>query len=119
MSLRASVARSLGLRIEQHSRAVLQLQIMMADFDRLANDLDRDIRAEEARTNNNDPLHFAYSTVAKAAAQRRDNLRRSSNELRVQLEAAKKALSEAELEAAKLLDQSAPIEAVAAEASDL
>jgi flagellar FliJ protein len=96
----SSIAHTLGFKIEQHRRAIVQLQIMIADFDRQADSLDREVRIEEDRANNHDPSHFAYPTYAKAAIQRRDNLRHSSNELKTQFDTVKKALAEAELEAA-------------------
>ena len=45
--------------------------------------------------NIHDPGHFAYPTYAKAAIQRRENLKRSADELRTQLDDAKAALGEA------------------------
>ena len=65
---------------------------MIADFDRMAADLDREIRIEEDRVEIHNPAHVAYATYAKAAALRRDNLRRSTEELRAQLAKTKKAL---------------------------
>jgi flagellar protein FliJ len=69
-------------------RRVAQTGRMIADFERLTAELDREVRAEEDRTGIRDPRHFAYSTVAKAAGLRRDNLRRSIAQLQVQLDAA-------------------------------
>ena len=71
-----------------YPRHVLQIQRMILEFERLAADLDRDVRVEEERTGINDPRNFAYSTLAKAAAQRRQNLTHSIALLRGQLEAA-------------------------------
>ena len=123
MSSRASIAHTLGFQIEQHHRAVVQLQTMIADFGRQADSLDREIRIEEARANNRDPSHFAYPTYAKATIRRRDNLRHSSNELKAQLDAVKKALAEAEPAAVRLLDASQTVEmharSTAMEASEL
>ncbi len=50
--------------------------------------------------------HFAYSTFAKAAADRRDNLTASADEMRGKLEAAQDELAEAveELKKIELLD---------------
>lgn len=110
MSSRATIAQTLGFQIEQHRRAVVQLQAMIADFGRQADSLDREIRIEEARANNRDPSHFAYPTYAKATIRRRDNLRHSSNELKAQLDAVKKALAAAELDAVRLLDPSQIVE---------
>ena len=123
MPSRASITHTLGFQIEQHRRAVVQLQAMSADFGRQADSLDREIRIEEAHANNHDPSHFAYPTYAKAAIRRRDNLRHSSNELKAQLDAVKKALAEAEPAAVRLLDASQTVEihatSAAMEASEL
>jgi len=73
-------------------RRIMQTRSMIADFDRLSAELDREVRAEEDRTGIHDPRHFAYSTVAKAAALRRDNLTHSIAQLRIQLDAAYAAL---------------------------
>jgi flagellar export protein FliJ len=68
---------------------------MIAEFERMANDLDREIRVEQDRSGIHDPTHYAYPTYAKAALARRDNLRHSAEELRTQLAEAKVALEEA------------------------
>jgi hypothetical protein len=60
----------------------------------LATDLDLEVRNEEHRVKNHDRAHFAYSIYAKTTALRRDNLRRSTEELRAHLTEAKKALRE-------------------------
>jgi flagellar FliJ protein len=67
----------------------------------------REIQSEQERAGINDPTHFAYPTYAKAAIQRRENLTRSADELRIQLEDAKSLLSEAfeELKKVELLDE--------------
>ncbi len=51
--------------------------------------------------------HFAYSTFAKAAKTRRDNLMASADEMREKLEAAQDELAEAveDLKKVELLDQ--------------
>jgi flagellar export protein FliJ len=73
----------------------------------MATDLDREIEAEQARAGINDPAHYAYPTYAKAAMQRRENLKTSAGELKVQLDDAKAALQEAfeELKKVELLDE--------------
>ena len=60
----------------------------------LGADLDQDVRNEEHRVRIHDPANSAYSTYARAAALRRDNLRRSADELRAHLAKAEKALIE-------------------------
>ena len=74
-----------------------------ADFERTTADLDREILIEQQRANIHDPAHFAYPTYAKAAILRRDNLKRSADELRAQLSKAKEAL----IEVGEALDENA------------
>jgi hypothetical protein len=61
---------------------------MIREFEQMIVDLERQITSEELRTGVKDMKHFAYSTFAKAAAQRRDNLKVSVDDLRAKLEAA-------------------------------
>jgi hypothetical protein len=70
------------------------MECLVVECDRIAADLDREIRIEEDRTKIQNPAHMAYSFYAKATASRRDNLRRSANELRAQLARDEKALLE-------------------------
>ena len=70
------------------------LKRLIDDCDRLAVDLDREVRNEEDRVKIYNSAHSAYSIYAKATASRRDNLRRSAHELRAHLAKAEKALIE-------------------------
>lgn len=86
-------ARENALRIRRHivdekNRKVDDLERMIREFDSMAADLDRQIQAEEDRTGIRDRHHFSYSTFAKSAALRRDNLRTSNDAMREQLAAA-------------------------------
>jgi flagellar protein FliJ len=71
-------------------RRVPTLKRVIADCDRLAANLDQEVRNEEHRVKVHGPANIAYSTYAKAAASRRDNLRRSADELRAHLAKAEK-----------------------------
>jgi flagellar protein FliJ len=82
-------------QVEDKRRKVVQIEGMIAEFERIAGDLDREIRIEQDRSGIHDPAHYAYPTYAKAAIARRDNLRHSADELRAQLVDAKAALDEA------------------------
>jgi hypothetical protein len=73
-------------------RRIPILERLIDDCDRLAADLDEAVRKEENRVRIHDPAHSAYSIYAKATALRRDNLRRSADELRAHLAKAEKAL---------------------------
>jgi flagellar FliJ protein len=97
----AADARLRDFEIAACRRKVAQTGRMIADFERLAAELDREVLAEEDRTGIRDPRHFAYSTVAKAAGLRRDNLLHSIAPLRLQLDSANATL-QAALEQSRL-----------------
>jgi flagellar export protein FliJ len=86
----------------EKARKVASLETMIRDFEHMAADLARQIAAEEERTNIKDAAHFAYSTFAKAASQRRSNLLTSVADLREQLDVARREHDEAALELRKL-----------------
>jgi flagellar export protein FliJ len=92
-------------QLAEKRRRVAQIETMIADFQRMAGELEREITAEQQRAGIHDPSHFAYPTYAKAAIARRDNLKRSAGELTMQLQEAKTALQEAfeEIERTELL----------------
>jgi flagellar FliJ protein len=94
-------------QLAEKIRKVAQIEAMIADFRRIANDLELEIAAEEVRAGIHDPANFAYPTYAKAALTRRENLKRSADELVLQLEGTKAALQESfeELKKAELLDE--------------
>jgi flagellar protein FliJ len=75
---------------DEKARKAADLKHMIREFENMAFDLDRQIKVEEDRTHIKDPAHFAYSTFAKSASHRRDNLRTSAEELRVELEATRR-----------------------------
>jgi flagellar protein FliJ len=95
MKSRDSLIRLKRFHVEERRRRLAQIETMVAEFARMASDLDREIALEEQRAGISDTSHFAYPTYARAARTRRDNLLRSSDELREQLEAAKALLDEA------------------------
>ena len=107
MKSRDTLIRLKKFQVDEKRRKVAQIEGMIAEFDRMANDLDREIKTEQERAGIHDPGHFAYPTYAKAAIQRRDNLKRSALDLKVQLEDAKAALGEAfeEMKKVELLDE--------------
>jgi len=95
MKARETTLRIKRFEADEQARKVANLESMIRDFQVMAADLDRQIQAEEDRTGVKDRAHFAYSTFAKSAAQRRDNLRASAAELTGKLEAALKVRDEA------------------------
>src|ERR1700681_2975543 len=102
-----TLVRMKKLQVDEKRRRVAQIEGMIAEFERIANDLEREIKSEQDRAGIHDPSHFAYPTYAKAAITRRENLKRSADELKVQLDEAKSALGLAfeELKKVELLDE--------------
>src|SRR5688572_30284818 len=100
MKSRETLIRLRKFQVDEKRRRVAQIESMVADFD-------RKIATEQDRAGIHDPAHFAYPTYAKAAIVRRDNLKRSADELKTQLEDARLALAEAfeELKKVELLDE--------------
>ena len=107
MKSRDTLIRLKKFQVDEKRRKVAQIESMIADFDRMAADLEREIKIEQERAGIHDPGHFAYPTYAKAAIQRRENINRSADELKVQLEAAKDMLADAfeELKKVEQLDE--------------
>ena len=107
MKSRETLIRLKKFQVDEKRRKVAQIEGMIAEFERIAGDLEREIKAEQDRAGIHDPAHFAYPTYAKAAMQRRENLQRSAADLKLQLEEAKTALEEAfeEMKKVELLDE--------------
>src|SRR3954470_10372537 len=107
MKSRDMVIRLKKFQAEEKRRRVMQIEGMIAEFERIAGDLEREIRTEQERSGIHDPAHFAYPTYAKAAMQRRENLKRSADDLKTQLDEAKEAYADAaaELKKVELLDE--------------
>ncbi|HET7848337.1 MAG TPA: flagellar export protein FliJ [Pseudolabrys sp.] len=107
MKSRETLIRLKKFQVDERRRKVAQIEAMIAEFDRIAGELDREIKTEQDRAGIHDPAHFAYPTYAKAAIARRENLKRSADELKVQLDDAKAFLGEAfeELKKVEMLDE--------------
>ena len=102
-----SLIRLKKFQVDEHRRAVAQIEMMIADFERMAAELDQQIELEHNKTGISDASHFAYSTFAKAALTRRDNLMRSADDMREKLESAQDQLAESleELKKVEILSE--------------
>jgi flagellar protein FliJ len=80
MKSRETMIRLKKFQVDEKRRRVAQIEGMIADFERMASDLDREVA---------DPAHFAYPTYARAARTRREKIMHSADELRGQLDGAK------------------------------
>src|ERR1700737_1005187 len=107
MKARETLIRLKKFQVDERRRKVAQIEGMIAEFERMAGDLEREIKSEQDRAGIHDPGHFAYPTYAKAPMQRGENLQRSPAELKVQFESATGALAEAygEMKKIELLDE--------------
>ena len=107
MKSRETLIRLRKFQVDDKRRRTAQIETMIAEFDRMSVDLEREIKTEQDRAGIADPAHFAYPTYAKAATQRRENLRRSVDDLKAQLDEAKAQLGEAfeELKKVELLNE--------------
>lgn len=101
MKSRENLVRLKQFQVNEKRRQLSQLDLMIAEFERMAGDLEVQIAAEEKKAGITDVNHFAYPTFAKAARQRRDNLRNSQADLADQRTTAVSLLREAEAELSK------------------
>jgi hypothetical protein len=101
MKSRENLVRLKRFQVNEKRRQIMQLDMMIAEFDRMANELDLQIAAEEKKSGITDINHFAYPTFAKAARLRRDNLKNSQSDLAEQKKLAETLLAEAEAELSK------------------
>jgi len=102
MKSRETLIRLRKFQVDENRRRTAQIEAMIAEFERMGADLDREIKTEQERVGIHDPSHFAYPTYAKAATQRRENLKHSVDDLKTQLDDAKAALGEAFAELKKV-----------------
>jgi len=101
MKTRENLVRLKQFQVNDKRRQLLQLDMMIAEFERMAGELEVQILAEEKKAGITDISHFAYPTFAKAARLRRDNLKNSQHDLLQQRNAAESVLAEAEAELSK------------------
>ena len=107
MKSRETLIRLRKFQVDENRRRTAQIEAMIAEFERMGADLEREIKTEQERVGIHDPSHFAYPTYAKAATQRRENLKHSVDDLKRQLDDAKASLGEAfaELKKVELLGE--------------
>ena len=107
MKSRDALSRLKRFEVEEKRRQLAEIESMIADFNQMALDLDRQIAIEQERSGVSDSSHYAYPTVAKAAIQRRDNLLASAVGLETKLEVARASLEESleELKKIELMEE--------------
>jgi len=107
MKSRDNLLRLKHFQVEDKTRQLAQIDMMIAEFERMHGDLQAQIDIEEQKAGITDPEHFAYPTFAKAARQRQENLDGSIRDLKEKRINAEAALDEAdeELKKAQKLEQ--------------
>lgn len=107
MKSRETLLRLKRFQVDEKRRQVTQLETMIAEFERMASELDAQIQSEQNRAGIHDITHFAYPTFAKAALTRRENLLNSVDDLKEKLGVARAALAEAfeDMKKIELLDE--------------
>ena len=101
MKSRDAVIRLKRFEVEEKGRKVAEIEAMIAEFNDMAIDLDRQIAVEQERAGISDVNHYAYPTFAKAARTRHENLEASIQDLQEKRGAAEQALADAEEELKK------------------
>lgn len=86
MKSRETALRLKRFEAQEKARKAQGLEQMVREFEVMVSDLERQVQSEEDRTGVKDRTHFAYSTFAKAANQRRDKLKASIEDLRIKLD---------------------------------
>lgn len=98
MKSRDNLLRLKHFQVQEKTRQLAQIDMMIAEFMRMSDDLQHQIEVEEKKAGITDQSHFAYPTFAKAAHGRKENLAGSINGLQEKRIAAEEALSEADEE---------------------
>ena len=101
MKSRENLLRLKHFQVEDKTRQLAQIDMMIAEFEKMFNDLQAQIDIEEEKAGITDPSHFAYPTFAKAARQRQENLEGSIRDLKDKRVNAEAALEEADEELKK------------------
>ena len=104
---RKSLIQLRKFEVDERRQTVGDIETMMGELQQMTIDLERQIEVEQEKAGVSDVNHYAYPTFAKAAIQRRDNLKTSIGELGVKLEEARDQLAEAfeELKKIELIDE--------------
>src|SRR4029078_3148997 len=81
MKSRENLVRLKQFQVNEKRRQLLQLDMMIAEFERMTVELELQIPAEEKKAGITDITHFAYPPFAKAARLLRDNLINSQSHI--------------------------------------
>lgn len=107
MRSRETLIRLQRFQVDEKRRAVGEIEVMIADFERKIAELDQQISVEQERSGITDVKHFAYPMFAKAAGDRKVKLLESIDGLKAQLVKAQDDLAEefGELKKMELIEE--------------
>ncbi len=107
MRSRETLIRLQRFQVDEKRRAVGEIEVMIADFERKITELDQQISVEQERSGITDVKHFAYPMFAKAAGDRKEKLLESIDGLKAQLVKAQDDLAEefGELKKMELIEE--------------
>ncbi|MGH1351039.1 MAG: flagellar export protein FliJ [Methyloligellaceae bacterium] len=107
MKSREALIKLRRFEVDEKRQKVADIEVMISEFMRMLDDLDRQIKIEQERAGVSDINHYAYPTFAKAAMQRKDNLASSIDDLQNSLENAKDELANSyeELKKIEMLEE--------------
>src|SRR5437763_1747593 len=72
MKSRDTLIRLKKFQVDEKRRKVMQIEGMIAEFERMATDLEREIKVEQDRAGTHPPTHFPSPPYPRAATQRRE-----------------------------------------------
>ena len=107
MKKRASLIRYRQWQVDEQRRKLADLYAVAEDLALQARNLETTLASEQEKAKRSSHLSFAYPGFAEQAVKRRENLKRTSDEIDSQIETAKGELSELfqELKKIEILDQ--------------
>lgn len=107
MKSRETLIKLRRFEVDEKRQKVADIEMIIAEFQRMSDDLERQVQIEQERAGVSDVNHYAYPTYAKAALQRRENLMASIADLEDNLKAAQDELTSAyeELKKVEMLEE--------------
>jgi len=94
MRNKESLIRLHRFQVDERRRQVADLELMLEEFHRREDDLNRQVKYEQDKAGITDVGHFAYPMFAKSMLARRENILQSIEEISAQLRAAKDELAD-------------------------
>jgi len=101
MKSRDNLLRLKHFQVQEKTRQLAQIDMMIGEFTRMSDELQNQIDIEEKKAGITDVTHFAYPTFAKAAHGRKENLAGSISDLQEKRVVAEEAMVEADEELKK------------------